>query len=1025
MKDRILDYLNQFTRPCNDPLAIELQEELSLDPQTFQQNCSELRSEILHHYDQFSISTIDAFFQKVIRSFTREAGLMGDYRLEVDRDAVMTEVIDNLIDELGNNPELTRWVVQFARENLENDQAWDIRRNLLDFSAEIFREEFRAIEKNIRRDTSDPTFFERLRQELVKVKKSFQSKIAEPSSRILKTMQERGWEPDDLKHSGSGLIASLSAYSSGTKLGKLKVPGKRFREDFTIPRDWPKKGSLKFQEILAEAGNSLAALVNSIVDAFDNELKTALSAEVMLDNLYVFGLVTDLSRKLTEYKADNNLMLLADAPTFLDGIIQGSDTPFIYEKIGSFYRHYLIDEFQDTSGLQWKNFLPLLVNGLDQGYSSLIVGDVKQSIYRWRSGDLTLLQKQVENQIGLNRVEIKPLSQNFRSTKQVVSFNNTIFKFISARSPFPFVQDVYEDGQQTVSRTEQGFVRIQFLQGNEEQKWDEIALEHMVANIEMLQQTGASLRDIAILVRSNREGQKVADYLLQYNDSEKIKPGCRYDVVSDESLHLDRAAVVNLLLGALRYLLNTDDPIARAQVSFEYAKLHAPKKPLEEVFQVTNSMVFEEQLPEEFVTQKMSLKKLPLFELTETLIRILNIGAVRGELAYLQAFQDLVLEFYTRERNDLASFLTWWDENQNSEKTSIKVSVDTDAMQILTIHKAKGMQFKYVFIPFCSWNFDHFGNFAPRLWVQTHDGMLSHTGHVPVKYSKSLEDTVFAQDYTEEKTRAFLDNLNLLYVAFTRAKVGMIAMAPILKNGPANNLVARWVYDAILADPDLVSSWNHATLEFLVGKISGTKSDIKDLLPSDEMLTYPVGRWRDKLVIRQSGASFFNPESEGRMKINYGIHMHTVLSRIQYASDLKSKLDVLVNDGYLLPEERVELEARLTKLMEHPLVGTWFSNHWTVKTEVPILIPGGAENRIDRLLIMGDKAVVIDFKTGEKSKSDQLQVKEYMEIMKKMNFKEVEGYLLYLSDFDVVALHKEGSKVTKTKDDKQLGLFGG
>ena len=1025
MKDRILDYLDKFTKPCLDPLATELQQELNLDPQTFQQNCAELRSEILHNYDQFSISTIDAFFQKVIRSFTREAGLMGDYRLEIDRDAVMEEVIDNLIDELGSNAELTRWVVQFARENLENDQAWDIRRSLLDFSQEIFREEFRTIEKNIREKTSDPKFFDKLRQELWKVKRNFLAKIAEPSALILNTMEERGWKPTDLRNSGAGLINSLKDYSDKTRIGKLEPPKKRFREEFTIPRDWPKKGSLKYKEILDEAENLLAGLTVSIVEAFDQDLTTALSAELILDNLYVFGLVSDLSRKLLEYKYDNNLMLLADAPAFLNGIIQDSDTPFIYEKIGSFYRNYLIDEFQDTSGLQWKNFLPLLVNGLDQGYPSLIVGDVKQSIYRWRSGDLTLLQQQVENQVGEGRVEIKNLNRNFRSAPEVINFNNTLFKFIASKSESPFTQAVYDDVQQDVSRQEKGFVRIQFLKGNEDKNWDEMALEQMVASIEKLQQTGTSLRDIAILVRRNKEGQRIADHLLHYKDSDKAIPGCSYDVVSNESLRLERAATVNLLLGAMRYLLNTDDPIARAQVSFEYAKLHAPEKPLEDVFQVTNSMVFERQLPDEFVTQKMSLKKLPLFELTETLIRILNIGGVRGELAYLQAFQDLVLEFYSRERNDLASFLTWWEENKDRDKTSIKVSVDTNAMQILTIHKSKGLQFKYVLIPFCSWNIDHSGNFAPRLWVRTEVPPLSHAGFVPIKYSSKLAETVFSEDYEKEHGLTLLDNLNLLYVAFTRAKTGMIVTGSMEKKGPTAGTLTRWVYDAIVADPELQPNWNQGSLEFVIGDVSGVISQTEVGLPSEEMMEYPVGRWRDKLIIRQTGASFFNPESETRTKINYGIHMHAVLSRIRFSTDVELALENLVNDGYLLTDERDELTQRLAKLMEHPLVGSWFSDHWTVKTEVPILIPGGAENRIDRLLIRDHKAIVIDFKTGEKSKSDQQQVKEYIDIMKKMGFEDVEGYLLYLRDSDVVAVHKTGGKLTKAKDDKQLGLFGG
>ncbi|HQQ98642.1 MAG TPA: UvrD-helicase domain-containing protein, partial [Cyclobacteriaceae bacterium] len=596
MKDRILDYLDDFTGESLDPLAAELQSELHLDVPTFQQHCAELRAEILHNYDQFAVSTIDAFFQKVIRSFTREAGLMGDYRLEIDRDAVMEEVIDNLIDELGSNKELTRWIVRFANENLENDKTWDFRKSLLAFSNEIFREEFRIIEDDIRKQSDDPKFFADVQQELIKIVRTFQSRVAEPANVILQTIRDRGWHDADLKWNGVGLFKNLNNYSAKGKIQKMDFPEGRFRSEFVNGRDWPKGTGLRYNEIKTEAEKSLAPAVVSIVNLFDKEYATALSAELILDNLYVFGLVSDLSRKLQEYKLDNNLMLLADAPAFLNGIIQDSDTPFIYEKIGSFYRNYLIDEFQDTSGLQWKNFLPLLVNGLDQMYPSLIVGDVKQSIYRWRSGDLTLLQEQVEGQIGKDRTEIKNLNHNFRSGQSLVHFNNVLFRTIPAQIKDDFMQRAYDDAKQEINRKEPGFIRVAFLQKSEDQTQDEVSLEAMTAYIEKLQAAGASLRDIAILVRVNAEGQRVADHLLHYKESARARTDCRYDVISNESLRLEGAATVNLLLGAMRYLLDTDDRVARAQVAYEYARLHTPDRKLEEVFQVTNSMLFEHQL---------------------------------------------------------------------------------------------------------------------------------------------------------------------------------------------------------------------------------------------------------------------------------------------------------------------------------------------------------------------------------------------------------------------------------------------
>ena len=660
MKDRILGYLHSFARGEHDALAAELKEELKFDDQTFRQNCAELRSEILHHYDQFSISTIDAFFQRVIRSFTRESHLIGDYRLEVELEPVLEEVVNNLIDELGEKPELTRWVMEFARENLNNDRAWDVRSSLMEFSLEIFREEFKTIQRQINLDSADSNFFSHLRSELWKVKNSFLSSVSKPAGEVLQILSSNGWNDFDFSYqSKSGIKTFFNQFATGTTLSSYKDPSDRMRTYYSFAKNWPYKTTRHADDIRRVAEERLIPNLASIIRIYDSQYKIALSAEVALKNMYVFGLLADIFRKLQDYKIENNVMLLAEAPEFLNGIIQDSDTPFIYEKIGSFYRHYLIDEFQDTSGFQWRNFLPLLTNGLDQGYPSLVVGDVKQAIYRWRSGDLNLLQQGVENQIGKERVEIKTLKENFRSARPIVDFNNTLFRtastLVAEATATALPALVYQDVEQRCSTMDEGFVRIRFFEDGEEMKWSERALAEVPHHLERLQQEGVVLSDIAILVRRNDEGQRIADHLLQYKVSDQAISGCRYDVVSNESLWIDGAATVNLLLAAMRYLLNYEDAIARAQLSFEFARLHDPLRNHVTVFAVTNQVIFEGQLPDAFTKEKMSLRKLPLFELTETLIEIFNLGKEKGELAYLQAFQDLVLEFYHRERTSAGS----------------------------------------------------------------------------------------------------------------------------------------------------------------------------------------------------------------------------------------------------------------------------------------------------------------------------------------------------------------------------------
>lgn len=1026
MKDRILAYLHDFASGDPNELAVELKNELDLDDNTFRERSQETQREILHHYNQFSISTIDAFFQKVIRAFTRESGIMGDYRLEVEHDLVLEEVVDDLIDELGSNQALTDWVVEFAKDNLENDRAWDVRQSLREFAEQIFKEEFKAIEDSILRESVDHAFFQELKVKLWKIKNSFLGTVAPPAAEALATMQQAGWQPSDISYGkNSGLFTFFDMFATGKNLKEYKVPGERMRHHFTHAKNWPGKTTRRAAEIMSVAEQKLIPILRGLLQTYDEQYTRALSAEVVLRNLHVFGLIADISRKLKEYKDQNNLMLLADAPKFLNGVIQESDTPFIYEKVGSFYRNFLIDEFQDTSGYQWKNFLPLLTNSLDQGYKSFVVGDVKQAIYRWRGGDLTLLQQIIERQVGQERVDVKELATNFRSAGVIVDFNNALFTaaaaVVATRAEHTLPAEAFADVSQQIFRKEEtGWVEVDFL---DDDNWQQAALTRMTEQLERLQESGIALKDIAILVRRNAEGQRIAAHLLQYKNTPEAKPHCRYDVISNESLRVDGAASVNLLLGAMRYLLNPDDAIARAQLGYEYARLKEPARPLTEVFTVTNQVFFENNLPDAFAREKLALKKLPLYELTETLIEIFSLGDVPGELPYLQAFQDIVLDFYTRERNDLGAFLDWWEENKH--KKSIQVSGDIDAAQIVSIHKSKGLQFPYVLIPFCSWNMDHEGRNAPLLWVHSEEQPYKEAEYVPVSYSKTLENTFFHSYYEEERVKVYLDNINVLYVAFTRAEKGLYVTAPHPdhKANRQQYTSSKLVFDSVQASDALRSVFTGATLRLGVQETAVPVPHHP--APATQLLRYPTSRWRDKLVIKKSATYFFDAtDPEQHARIQYGLHMHAVLSRIHYADEAVAAIDTLVREGLLKEEEREPVALQLTELLKHPPIADWFSRRWTVRTETPILLPEGDESRIDRLLLNDRHAIVIDFKTGEKARQDTSQVLHYMDTLRQMNYTTVEGYLLYLRDNEVVEV-KTGvrGKAVKKKDDNQLEMF--
>ncbi len=1034
MKDRILAYLGAFTGKTkpnrdSDELAKELKSILGIDDITFRQNCNELLSLILHRYDQFAISTIDAFFQRVIRSFTREAGLLGDYRLEVEQEAVLTEVVNDLFDELSENAELTRWVVRFAQESMESDKSWDIRRRLADFSQEIFRDEFKGIEDEVNQRAGQPQFFSAMQTELIKRKKAFVDKVSIPAQEILAIMRQRGWTVKDHFKSGttSGIKGYLENFALLDDLRELEIKEK-MRSEYVYSKNWPgKKYPMLAKEIMEVAEKEFVPRILQINDAFDKEYTLALTADLILKNFYVFGLVSDITRKLRDYKRENNIMLLADAPKFLNRIIGESDTPFVYEKVGSFYRNYLIDEFQDTSGFQWNNFLPLVTNSLDQGYPSLVVGDVKQAIYRWRGGDLSLLQKQIEGHIGKERVEVKELDSNYRSAPEIVEFNNHVFEsaatIASAKLGVPLPMEVYHDVRQKSPVKGKGFVHVDFLPDEEEGKWWNLSLRKIPRDIEFLQQHGIQPGEIAILVRRNAEGQQVAAHLLEYKHSADAKPGVVYDVVSNESLRIDGAGSVNLLLSALRHLVNPDDKIAQAQLCYEFARLRG--QPIDsDLFSEASKVFFESQVPESFTKHKLSLKKLPLLELTETLIGLFGLGNQKGELAYLQAFQDLVLEFYTRERNDLAAFLEWWEENKDKDKTSIKLSGEVNAINIITIHKAKGLQFAYVLIPFCSWAIDHEGFRSPLLWVTSNEPPYADAGPMPVKYSKAVGKSIFAEAYAEERVKVHLDNLNVLYVALTRAEQGMILSAPAPKTKSHNTSVASWLHAAIQQHPELQTAWDPGAMRWKSGAPEQLKRETPESLGALQLTDYETSRWREKLVIRQAGKPYFdgmNPAT--RERITFGVYLHALLSRIRTREDIAQVLSRLVQEGLMTGEERTRLESQLGELLGNPVVSSWFSSGWEVRTEVPILLPGGDTQRIDRLMLKEKQAVIVDFKTGEPSRSDHEQVSGYIGLLKQMGYGPVEGYLLYTRDCEVVQVSEGKPKgVKRKKDDSQMDL---
>ncbi len=1011
MKDRIIFYLNDFAEGKSDDLSKEIlneyEEEGLIFPQVLLKTRSkEVLSLILHHYSQFSVSTIDAFFQRIIRSFTRETGLLGNFRLEIDNDLVLEEVIDLLMEELTDNAELRGWIMDFSLERLEEGQDWDIRSALLTFSKEIFKEEFKAIEDDVLETTSDRAFFKDFKQNLQREVNSVKKRVEVGAKKLLDEFHAHQLTVSDFYYGEAGSI-----YKYVTKLieGEISRPGSRVQAGLDDVDKWAgSKADKKLMRSLVEQG--WQAQLADLVKYVEYHHTAYHSAEQALKNLYAFGLLADISKTLKKYLSENNMMLLSDAPRFLNKLMDEQEASFIYEKVGSFYRHFLVDEFQDTSDFQWRNILPLIRNGVSQNYKSLIVGDIKQSIYRWRGGDLNILQEKVKGDVGELMTDTFPLDTNYRSAENLVRFNNALFgtasKIIASAIGVAFPQEVYNDvAQKNFKFKDKGYIKIDFLsadtqtQESEEegiQKFTEISLSRLPLIIEELQQKGVSLRDVAFLVRDNKEGQKIAQHFMAYRSSPNAKSNFQYDVVSNESLRLDQASSVLVLINAMRLIEDESNRIAKAHLAYEYQKMWQPNAfpNYHEIFLKSHTQHFSKLVPPSFTQQQHVLSALPLLELVENLIYIFRLGELTLEIAYLQAFQDLILEFSQRERSDLSSFLTWWEKNKH--KKSIQVAGGINAAQIITIHKSKGLQFKYVIIPFLDWELNHQGTKSPMLWCKTDEALFKDAGYIPIKYTQALEDTYFAEYYTKERQRIYLDNLNLLYVAFTRAEEGLIAHAPLPKTKALSH-VGQLVKRTIEQDEELQSNWTHETNSFQRGEIEVLDKQPKKQNDSLVLRKYPVTPWRDRLQVRRQGGDFFTV-TEKRKKINEGIFLHTLLSRIHVAKDLTSSIDQAIVEGLIRENEKQSITETIQWIINHPSLQLSFTESATLKTEASLLLPDGTEKRIDRLTIKDGHALLIDYKTGVPTKKDQEQVENYIHIFKSMGMNSVTGYLVYVNE---------------------------
>ena len=960
---------------------------------------------ILHDYSAFNISTIDHFFQHTIRAFTREIGLQGNYQIEMNEEQMMEDAVESLLSDLekSDNKALMDWLLRFMEDKIEEGGSWDIRRDIIKLGGQLFKESYKSHSDKIQSNLEHKQFLSDYRNELHKIVQSTQNTAKELGEKGLLLMKQHGMQPADFK----GGSRSAFFYFEKLATGNMKEPTATFCGLVDNVDNYLAKTAAAEQKQAVERiyANGMNELIRGIVSFFDN-LTYYYTANEISRNFYALGILTDLSQHIAKWREDNNKMLIADTTELLNKVIDGSEIPFIYEKTGTRIEHYMIDEFQDTSSMQWENFRPLLKDSLDNGRKNLIVGDVKQSIYRFRNSDWTLLDHKVKEDF-TSRTKEESLSVNWRSCRNIVEFNNMLFNSVPVILQSSYNDEIeqsslstedkmlyssritsaYKKSEQSVSlpfTNKDGHVKVQFLSDNDEQNWKEQSMEQLPQIVEKLQSNGYELRDIAILTRTGLEGALAAETLLKYKE-EHPESEYKYDIISEDSLTVNSSPAVRWIVEMLKYLNQPNVKSNYYMACMTYAMMKRKKASEEEA---TTGYDLFRPFPPEIAAKLRLLSNRPLYELTEGIFRLFEHDFPENELVFMQAFFDMVAEYSSNETADTNRFLTWW--NETGYKKKIITPDSQNAIRIMTIHKSKGLGFKVVIIPFAEWKIDQKDTI---LWCNPAKEPFDSMNLVPVRYSKALKNTIFAADYFHEKLHAYMDNLNTLYVAFTRAKEELIVMAPRPKTDAITTSSILW--NGLSTDPGNAfdaekgvyerGAWWHA-------ESRKEQSGIEELPMKRFHSVSPDERMQLRLH-RKGG--FFDDE-----KRKYGLLMHDILGSIESYNDISSAISEKYISGEISSKESDILMEKLTAIVSNETIKNWFDGSMRVMNEAEILFGKGESRRPDRIMIdkSDNRVIIVDYKFGEKKeKHHQRQIGKYVSLIREMGYLNVDGFLWYIT----------------------------
>ena len=985
MKERIIETLMQFSEETilaiPNSMFNSICDELNMQPIELHKKSERLLYTIIHNYAAFDISTIDGFTHKLIRTFAYDLKLPLNFEVELDQKALLNEAVDSLIAKAGTDKALTKVLVDFAIEKADDDKSWDVSYDFNNIAKLLVNENDIPFIETLKDKTLED--FNALKTILREKIKHAENTIIENAISVLTLIEQAGLEHSD--------------FSRGT-LPNHFIKASELNLDSLYSNNLEKNIEEKTGIYTKTLKPDLATIIDSIlpqIEVYYKTIKTFVFQIKFLKNFYKnitpLSILNAINNELTILKTDQNKILISEFNNIISNEIKNQPTPFIYERIGEKFKHYFIDEFQDTSQLQWENLIPLIDNALStENGTAMLVGDAKQAIYRWRGGKAEQFidlfnEKSMPFVVKQN---VKDLKSNYRSFKDIVDFNNSFFKYLSTliftKKEY---QNLYENAHQNTFLQHSGYVELSFLDIEKEDDRDEIFTENVLETIDRCLENGFNLEDICILVRKKKEGVAIANYLSQHH----------IPIISSETLLIYNSPEVVFVNNVISLLIQPKNNELKMVVLNYLASLFEIENKHEffiNHLNVSLSQLFKSFEDFDVYLNNNYLLQLPLFDLVETIIRSFDL--VKTNNAYVQFYLDVVLEFSEKKGSDIASFLDYFDKKK--ETLSIVSPKGQNAVQIMTIHKSKGLEFPVVIFPYA--DLDIYKELNPKEWFPINKETYHGFSHTLLNFNKDFEnfDGAGIDIFNNHTCEQELDNINLLYVTLTRAIEQLYIIST--KNTSSKKEVNDKKYSGLfISYLEYIGVWNDTQTIYSFGKPetieSKTKVDLKENIIQNTFISTSKEIHNIKFVTK-SGYLWDTTQQEA---IEKGNLIHDMMSFIKTKEDIDFVINDFIDASLINKEQANVLKEKMVEIVNHPLLEKYYENDLKIYNERDIISKQGIILRPDKIVINSKGEVVImDYKSGLEDKKHMQQLQSYQNVLEEMNLITVKKILVYISD---------------------------